>query len=152
MQETLKAIKKQFLTFRNGIVADTLRNAGMDCYHIIFGLNLPQLTQIASSQKSSLPLALTLWDDKGVRESRLLAICLFPREEVDTQLALRLMGEVQTQEEADMLAFRLLRHLPIFPALKQSALKQPVLEKPTLNPSTTSTAALDYIARALARY
>lgn len=119
----------------------------MDCYHIIFGLNLPQLTQIASSQKSSLPLAMALWADKGVRESRLLATYLFPREEVDMQLALRLMGEVQTQEEADMLAFRLLRHLPILPALKQST-----LEQSTRLPSSSNHAAPGYIIRALARY
>lgn len=148
MQETLKTIKKQFLTFRNGIVADTLRNAGMGCYHIIFGLNLPQLTQVASSQKSSLPLALALWADKGVRESRLLATYLFPREEVDMQLALRLMGEVQTQEEADMLAFRLLRHLPILPALKQSTHQPPTQGHPT----PTNPAAPAYMTRALARY
>ena len=132
MQETIKQIKKQFMAYRNGIVADTLRAAGMDCYHVIFGLNVPQLAHIAGTQTPSMPLAKALWDDKTVRESRLLATYLFPKDEVDRSLALQLMEQTQTQEEADMLAFRLLRYLPVLPDLK--------------------TVATGYAATALARY
>ena len=113
----LQEIKRQFLAYRNGIVADTLRAAGLDCYHIIFGLNLPQLTQIAATQTPSLALANALWADRAVRESRLLAPYLFPRDEVTPALALTLLASVQTQEEADILTFRLLRHLPFFSTL-----------------------------------
>lgn len=121
MQDTIREIKKQFMAYRNGIVADTLRSAGMDCYRVIFGLNVPQLAHIAGTQTPSMALAMALWADTGVRESRLLATYLFPPDQVDMQLALRLMDEVQTQEEADMLAFRLLRHLPDLPGLKSAA-------------------------------
>lgn len=109
------------MAYRNGIVADTLRGAGMDCYNIIFGLNVPQLAHIAGTIVPSLEIAEALWADVKVRESRLLATYLFPKEKVDKALAVRLMDEVQTQEEADMLAFRLLRYLPFLPELKESA-------------------------------
>lgn len=99
------------MVFRNGIVADALRNAGMP-YHIIFGLQLPQLSQIARSLPLSTALAKELWEDKNVRESRLLACYLFPKDEVTQDLALELGRSVQTPEEADILCFRLLRYLP----------------------------------------
>ena len=114
--QTLKEIKHQFMVFRNGIVADTLRNAGMP-YHIIFGLQLPQLSQIARTITPSMALAQELWEDKNVRESRLLACYLFPKEEVSQELALELAHSVQTPEEADILCFRLLRYLPFADAL-----------------------------------
>ncbi len=64
--QTLKDIKHQFMVFRNGIVADTLRNAGMP-YHVIFGLQLPQLSQIARTVSPDSTLARELWEDKNVR-------------------------------------------------------------------------------------
>ncbi|MCM1004708.1 MAG: hypothetical protein NC402_00235 [Prevotella sp.] len=109
------------MAYRNGIVADTLRAAGMDCYNVIFGLNVPQLAHIAGTLVPGMTLADALWADRKVRESRLLAAYLFPPEEVSEQKALELMADVQTQEEADMLAFRLLRQLPYHPALKAAA-------------------------------
>lgn len=109
------------MVYRNGLVADTLRAAGMDCYHIIFGLNLPQLSSIAAQFSPDIQLAQALWADAKVRESRLLATYLYPREQVSREHAIELMSQTQTQEEADMLAFRLLRYLPFLAELKQSA-------------------------------
>lgn len=106
------------MAYRNGIVADTLRSAGMNCYNVIFGLNVPQLAHIAGTLEPDKALASRLWADKGVRESRLLAAYLFPHEEISRTEAEGLIQEVQTQEEADMLVFRLLRHLPFFADLK----------------------------------
>ena len=42
----LQSIKKDFFVFRNGIVADTLRKAGMP-HKVIFGLQIPQIAAIA---------------------------------------------------------------------------------------------------------
>lgn len=103
------------MTYRNGIVADTLRQAGM-AYPIIFGLQLPQLSEIARSLKAErgeeecVRLADELWADRNVRESRLLACWLFPLG-ITEEKALQLAESVQTREEADILAFRLLRRL-----------------------------------------
>lgn len=111
MQQKIKEIKHLFMTYRNGAVTDALRQAGVTCYRIIFGLNIPQIAGIANQSEKSLELAEWLWADNGVRESRLLATYLFPKEAIDEEYAGRLINQLQTTEEADMLCFRLLRHL-----------------------------------------
>ena len=50
----MQIIKRRFFAMRNGIIADTLRKAGLD-YRMIFGLNLPQITDIARWPPSSGP-------------------------------------------------------------------------------------------------
>lgn len=112
LAQEIRAIKHEFMTFRNGIVSDTLRKAGMDCYKVIFGLNLPQLGEIARRHSNTKELAEALWSDRGVRESRLLATYLYPHDSIDIDSAMAMMNDVQTREEADILCFRLLRKLP----------------------------------------
>ncbi|MCM1153271.1 MAG: DNA alkylation repair protein [Muribaculum sp.] len=107
----IKEIKRQFMAFRNGIVSDTLRKAGFE-YDIIFGLQLPQISQIAAGLPKDSELALALWQDSSVRESRLLACYLFPPEDISMEKAEELASNVRNTEEADILAFRLLRRLP----------------------------------------
>lgn len=116
MEETLREIKQLFFTYRNGALADTLKGAGHPCA-VVFGLMIPQIADIARQQTPSLELAQRLWDDTGVRESRILATYLFPPQEVTREHALRLASEVRNAEEADMLAFRLLKRLPCAPQL-----------------------------------
>lgn len=121
---TIQDIKHQFMVYRNGIVADTLRNAGMP-YNVIFGLQLPQLSAIAreaiaqNSAAATQQLADVLWTDKKVRESRLLAPYLFDRETISEEKAEALARDVQTVEEADILCFRLLRYLPFADTLAE---------------------------------
>ena len=45
-KEQIRQIKSDFFSLRNGEIADTLRKAGSP-YKIIFGLQMPQLEQIA---------------------------------------------------------------------------------------------------------
>lgn len=116
LQEHIKEIKHSFMAFRNGIVSDTLRKAGMP-YNIIFGLQLPQIAEIARNIDKNLELADALWQDSGVRESRLLACYLYPLAEVNEDKAYELASSVQTIEEADILSFRLLRNLAFADAL-----------------------------------
>lgn len=111
MQQKIKEIKHLFMTYRNGAVADVLRQAGMTCYRVIFGLNVPQIANIANQCEKSLKLAECLWEDNSVRESRILATYLFPKDAIDKEYAFKLIEQLQTTEEADMLCFRLLKHL-----------------------------------------
>ncbi|MDE6537012.1 MAG: hypothetical protein K2M13_03100 [Muribaculaceae bacterium] len=110
MEATLQKLKKEFFAFRNGIVADTLRKHFP--YKIVFGLQVPQLAQIAAHTDKSMALAERLWGERGNRESRLLATYLFPLDEVTPEMSLKLASEVETSEEADMLIFRVLKRLP----------------------------------------
>ncbi len=112
----MKEIKHLFFTYRNGAVADTLRRYGTP-HKVIFGLDVPRIAEIARGLTHSVELADRLWQDSDVRESRLLAAYLFPPEEVNREKARELARECRTQEEADMLAFRLLKRLPYAPEL-----------------------------------
>lgn len=117
-----KEIRQRFMAMRNGVVADTLRKAGAP-HDVIFGLNVPQLSDIACEVKSSADacgvrtIAEELWADTRCREGRLLACWLFDPGDYDVEAALRLVGALITREEAEMLAFRLLRRLPFAASL-----------------------------------
>lgn len=105
----MREIKQQFMAYRNGVIADTLRQAGWP-HKVIFGLNLPQLTEIARSLPSpDIDLALKLWADREVRESRLLAPFLLPRD-LDADRLLELCADIRTREETDLMAFRHIRY------------------------------------------
>lgn len=118
LHEQIRSIKSRFFALRNGILADQLRQAGVKS-KTIFGLNVPQLAEIARSLTPSDSLAEALWADRDVRESRILACYLFPKENVDIDRARTLIADVTSPEEADMLCFRLLKHLPFAPALAE---------------------------------
>ena len=114
--ETNGAIRKEFYAYRNGLLADTLRKGGLQQKYI-FGLQLPQIKEIAeryrpSGAAESAELSRALWGDRECREARLLSCHLMPPSEMTQEEALAWALDVATREEADILAFRLLRHLP----------------------------------------
>ena len=135
MKEIIRNIKHEFMAYRNGIISDHLRSAGMNCYKIIFGLNIPQLAQIARSLDKSMELANLLWADRHVRESRLLATYIFPPEDINEKMASELIEDLQTREEADMLCFRLLKHLSFAPQIIK---RYECSEKPLFSYCTSS--------------
>ena len=109
--EREKQVRSLFFAYRNGIVADTLRKAGLP-HKTIFGLNVPQLAAIAKPLMPDHELALRLWGDPACREARLLACWLFDPALTDADLLRSLAASLQCREEADILAFRQLRPLP----------------------------------------
>lgn len=109
-KESLRNIKQQFFVYRNGIVADKLRESG-DTHKIIFGLNLPQITDIAKKQTPSASLAQSLWDNSSTRESHIIATMLYPVNEFTKDIAHKWISEVPTVEIADILCHRLLKYL-----------------------------------------
>jgi 3-methyladenine DNA glycosylase AlkD len=105
----MQNVKRRFFALRNGIIADTLRKAGSP-HHVIFGLTLPQLVEVAQATGQSKELAQMLWDNAGTRESRLIAPMLMPVAEFSFDEACAWVEQVQCAEEADLLCHRLLRH------------------------------------------
>ena len=96
---------------RNGIIADTLRKAGLP-YRIIFGLNLPQIADIAATLPKETSLALKLWDNNSTRESMLLAPMVYPMEEFDMDTAMMFARTSPTAECMDNLCHKLLSKSP----------------------------------------
>ena len=109
-------IRKEFYALRNGLIADTLRKGGLEQKYI-FGLQLPQIKGIAErfrpqTDDEAAELARNLWIDRECREARLLACHLMPPALIGKEEATLWAEDAATREEADILAFRLLRHLP----------------------------------------
>lgn len=117
----LGAIRRLFFALRNGLIADTLRKGGMEQKYI-FGLQLPQIKEIAAQTREitgikAEDLARELWEDRECRESRLLAAHLMPTDKISAEEALAWAKDIRTREEADILAFRLLRYLDAAPEI-----------------------------------
>ena len=106
----LKDIKQQFFTYRNGMLADRLREVG-DCHKVIFGLNLPQIVDIARMAGIDKALSEQLWANDTTRESRLIAPMLYPLEQFQISTAREWIESVECVEVADILCHRLLRYL-----------------------------------------
>jgi len=114
--QTYAALKQRVYAMRNGVVADSLRAGGCP-YRLIFGLNLPQLTEIATQFGPSRELADELRRHPDLRENALLAILLFPPELLTEAEARAMLDEVRWTEDADLLCFKLLRRAPFAPRL-----------------------------------
>lgn len=106
----MQTVKRRFFAMRNGAVADNMRRLGAN-YRIIFGLNLPQIVEIAKDTPCSSVLAEALWKNQSTRESMLMAPMIYPREEFVFETACIWVSQVPTAEVADVLCHRLLRHM-----------------------------------------
>lgn len=115
----MQQIKRRFFAMRNGITADVLRRGGLS-YPIIFGLNLPQLNEIAAMHGEDIDLARQLREDRRARESQLLAPMLFPRHMLGYAEAVEWVENLpECTEAADILCHKLLRHQEYASALAQ---------------------------------
>lgn len=115
-QCTIATIRHEFFALRNGLIADTLRKGGLEQKYI-FGLQLPQIKELANrfrpeSEEEAADMAHSLWSDSECREARLLACHLMPSSLIRKEEALQWAADIRTREEADILAFRLIRYLP----------------------------------------
>ena len=105
----MQRLKRRFFAMRNGITADALRRAGQP-FRVIFGLNMPQLREIAGEFGPDEELARELWANRSTRESMLLAPMLIKPDGFSEGIVW--LSESPTPEVTDILCHSLLRHLP----------------------------------------
>lgn len=105
----MQTIKRHLFAMRNGVIADVLRRSGSP-FKIIFGVNLPQLVEIAAETGPAEELAEQLWANTTTRESMLIAPMIFPRDKFSREKAMQWISTVPCAEVADVLCHRLLRH------------------------------------------
>lgn len=107
----LQKIKRDFFALRNGVIADTLRQAGCP-FRIIFGLNLPQISEIAAKTGSNPEMSRLLWENTSTRESMLLAPMLLDPHVVTADEAMAMVSQSPSAEVTDVLCHSLLRKIP----------------------------------------
>lgn len=107
----MQNIKRRFFALRNGDIAAVLRKSGSP-YRIIFGLQLPQIVEVASATGTDAEMAESLWANDSTRESRLMAPMVADRESFTPAGAKRWIASLMSVEETDILCHRLLRNLP----------------------------------------
>lgn len=120
----IQLIKREFFAMRNGVIADALRKAGAP-YHIIFGLTIPQLADIASAVGENREIAETLHQNTTTRESLMLAPMIYPRGDMDYDTAYQWLAGAPTPEVADVICHRLARHLDFASALASDLAQSP---------------------------
>lgn len=103
----LNDIKRRVYAMRNGITAEVLRRSGAP-YRMIFGVNLPHLSEIASEIGKDVEMAEMLWADKGVRESLILATMVYPPEQMSLSKAKAWIEDAPSLEIVDLLCHRLI--------------------------------------------
>ena len=111
LHERMRLVKQRMFALRNGVIADTLRKGGSG-YKIIFGLNLPQLVEMAENFGADPELAEALHDNVSTRESLLLAPMLVDAEKFRFEDANRWIASSPDMEAVDILCHKLLRKLP----------------------------------------
>lgn len=111
IKEKIREAKRRFMAMRNGIVADALRSSGLP-YRIIFGLNLPQLAEIADETGPDRELAEALWANVTTRESLMLAPLIFPPDDISPETAASMLESSPSVEVTDILVHSLLRKQP----------------------------------------
>ncbi|MBQ9466940.1 MAG: hypothetical protein IJU62_08180 [Muribaculaceae bacterium] len=124
--EQLQSLRQALFARRNGVVAQTLRQAG-DPHRVITGCLLADIVDIARHTSHSRDAAESLWADVNHRECRLLAPMLMPHDEFSQADALRWMNSVVSREEADVLCQRLLQHLSFASDLLDTCGDNPLL-------------------------
>lgn len=107
----MQNVKRRLFAMRNGIVADALRQGGSP-FRIIFGLVLPQISEIAQSIGHNTDLAEQLWQNRTTRESMLLAPMLVNPAGFSHSEAVKWCLDCPSTEIADNLVHKLLRFMP----------------------------------------
>lgn len=114
----MQKIKRRFFAMRNGVIADTMRKAGAP-YPIVFGLNLPQIKEIAEWFGKDAEMARRLWADVRCRESLMLAPYLIPEGALSTDEMLAMVDTAPSQEAIDFLVLAYMKRDAAAPGLVQ---------------------------------
>lgn len=110
MQSTINAIKSELRLYMNGPLAQSLRERGLK-YHLIFGVELPRLKEIAAHYTPDHNLAQALWKE-DIRECRILAGYLQPADTFLPEIADIWLEAMHDTEIIDFTCMNLFRRLP----------------------------------------
>lgn len=110
-----RQIKNCFRQAMNADLSNSMRDHGLG-YRMNFGVPSPRIKLIAEKFEQNAADAQYLWEE-DVRESKMLATYLFPKEEMTEELAQSWAEQIRYPEIADQACMNLFVHLPFAEAL-----------------------------------
>lgn len=99
LKSTIKDIKQSFRFYMNGVTAQSLRDKGQP-FHLIWGISLLHLHEMAADYPHDHDLACALWTE-NIRECKILATLLMPPGEFTLDKAREWAATLAAQEIAD---------------------------------------------------
>ncbi len=99
LKSTIKDIKQSFRFYMNGVTAQSLRDKGQP-FHLIWGISLLHLHEMAADYPHDHDLACALWTE-NIRECKILATLLMPPGEFTPDKAREWAVTLAAQEIAD---------------------------------------------------
>lgn len=121
MEERMKAIRFRLRKAMNGVVSASMRQKGVH-YKLNFGASLPDIREIAAAYEPDAELATRLWNE-DVRELKILATLLYPREAFTQESADGWVREIRHLEIAEQYCANLAQHLPFAGSLAERWVK-----------------------------
>ena len=106
----LRYVKTGLRGVMNGTVSQSMRDKGLN-YKVIFGVELNRLYEMSEELPHTTELAAALWKE-NIRECRILATMLYPKEEYFEDLADLWVEQMNFTEEAECTVMYLFQHLP----------------------------------------
>lgn len=113
-----RQIKNCFRQAMNADLSNSMRDHGL-AYRMNFGVPSPRIKLIAEQFEPNAADAQYLWNE-DVRESKMLATYLFPKEEMTEALAHEWAAQIRYPEIADQACMNLFVYLPFAQALAMS--------------------------------
>lgn len=110
MEDIIRSIRTDMRLSMNGDVATSMRKKGIK-YRMIFGVDIPRIYQISEKYSPDAELAATLWDD-DVRELKILATILYPKEKFSKEIGLSWSKGIVDQELREQVCKNLFQELP----------------------------------------
>ncbi|MEG1617789.1 MAG: DNA alkylation repair protein [Bacteroidales bacterium] len=108
-ENILREIKASFRQAMNADLSNSMRAHGLN-YRMNFGVPSPRIKLIAERFEPGVELASYLWNE-DVRESKMLATYLFPKEEMTRELAIEWVQSIRYPEIADQVSMNLFSRL-----------------------------------------
>ena len=109
MEDILRKIRTDLRLSMNGPVSTSMRNKGVN-YRMIFGVDTPGIKRISQKYNPDKELAETLWKE-DVREMKIMATILYPKEQFNEETALSWISEISDQEMREQICKNLLQEL-----------------------------------------
>ena len=110
IDKTIRLIRRLLRTSMNGVVADSMRDKGIE-YKMNWGVSLPRIKEIAANYAGRLDLAERLWA-QGARETMIMATLIAPVDKFEEKMAFDWVRDVNNIELAEQLSMNLLSRLP----------------------------------------